>query len=224
MNCDPQRQQDEYFCPACQRRWSTDDEPPADCVMIVGIAGAAGAGKSTLARHLVSEHGFQRVKFAETLKDMFRVVLYDLGLSETQATEAIEGGTKEIAFPQLSGKTPRHAMQTLGTEWGRNQMGENFWVGIAEARINALLRDGVTRIVIDDVRFDNELSLIRSYPNGCVLRVTRGEESMPRKGAQHASEAGIDWNAVGYTKLRNEDTPEALFAKARAALGLPNRV
>jgi hypothetical protein len=222
MNCNPQRQQDEYFCATCQRRWSTDDEPPADCVMIVGIAGAAGAGKSALAKHLMAEHGFHRVKFTETLKDMLRVVLHDLGLSETQATEAIEGNTKEIAFPQLAGKTPRHAMQTLGTEWGRNQMGENFWVGIAEARINALLRDGVTRIVIDDLRFDNEMSLIRSYPGGRVLRITRGEESMPRKGSVHVSETGIDWNVASYTKLRNDHTVEALFTKARAALGLPN--
>lgn len=217
MKCNPQRQQDEYFCDTCHRRWHTDDAAPCNRAMIVGIGGAAGAGKSTLAEYLVREHGFHRVKFADTLKGMLRVVLSDLGFTESEATRAIEGDMKEVTISHLAGKTPRHAMQTLGTEWGRKQMDDDFWVKIAEVRINSLLHDGVTRVVIDDLRFDNEAALIRSYDGGQILRISRrgvGPKLI------HKSEHGIDWSNTAHKVLFNDNTPYALFTRARSILGV----
>ena len=43
-------------------------------------------------------------------------MLYQLGLGEAH----IEGALKEVPCELLGGKTPRYAMQTLGTEWGRD--------------------------------------------------------------------------------------------------------
>jgi hypothetical protein len=48
-------------------------------------------------------------------------------------------------------------MQTLGTEWGRDLIGPDFWVGIWEAKVRQLLRGGVN-VVADDCRFPNELA------------------------------------------------------------------
>ena len=36
---------------------------------IIGIAGLIGSGKDTVANHLINEHNFQRIKFADKLKD-----------------------------------------------------------------------------------------------------------------------------------------------------------
>jgi putative protein kinase ArgK-like GTPase of G3E family len=78
---------------------------------IIGLTGLMGSGKSLAAQEL-ERIGFTRTRFAGSLKDMMRV----LGLTE----EEIEGNLKETACALLGGKTPRYAMQTIGTEWGRS--------------------------------------------------------------------------------------------------------
>jgi hypothetical protein len=78
---------------------------------LIALTGYAGSGKSTLADILACEHGFTVVKFAGPLKAMLRA----LGLDERE----IEGDLKEQPCQLLAGHTPRRAMQTLGTEWGR---------------------------------------------------------------------------------------------------------
>ena len=88
--------------------------------MIIGLTGLAGSGETTVARHLMGMHGFVRHRMAEPLKSMLKA----LGLTEQQ----IDGDLKEVPCELLGGKTPRHAMQTLGTEWGRDLISQNLWV------------------------------------------------------------------------------------------------
>ena len=85
---------------------------------LLGIHGKAGSGKSTAAQVLI-DGGFKRVKFADPLKNMLRAI----GLTD----QHIEGDLKEVPCDMLLGQTPRHAMQTLGTEWGRGCIGGEFW-------------------------------------------------------------------------------------------------
>ena len=37
--------------------------------VIIGIAGLIGSGKDTVANHLIDQHNFKRIKFADKLKD-----------------------------------------------------------------------------------------------------------------------------------------------------------
>jgi hypothetical protein len=130
-------------------------------MQLVALCGAAGAGKTTTAQLLVKHHGFVRMRFADTLKDMLRV----LGLTDAQ----IEGEEKERPCKLLGGLTPRAAMQTLGTEWGRKCIGEDIWC-------NALAQvlDGTShrKIVIDDCRYSNEVAMIHRR-DGVLWRVRR---------------------------------------------------
>lgn len=127
---------------------------------VVALSGVAGSGKSTAAAHLQYQ-GYTLVKFAGPLKDMIRAI----GLSESQ----IEGTDKEKPSPLLLGKTPRYAMQTLGTEWGRNIIGPHFWVGIWESRVLDVLGNG-GRVVVDDCRFANEAKAVRAL-GGIIVRL-----------------------------------------------------
>jgi len=146
---------------------------------IIALSGPAGCGKSTAAIYLVVQHGFVRVKFAAPLKAMIAA----LGFGDAE----IEGGLKERPHPLLAGKTPRHAMQTLGTEWGRNCIGPDFWVGLWERTVCDVLDHG-GRVVVDDCRFDNEAACVRRL-GGRVVRLTGRGGIIP--GA-HASEA-MSW-------------------------------
>ncbi|MFI3902626.1 deoxynucleotide monophosphate kinase [Ochrobactrum sp. S1502_03] len=124
---------------------------------VIAFTGKAGSGKSTAAKYVI-ERGYKLVKFADPLKDMLRAI----GYSQRQ----IEGDLKEV--PDASGQTPRHAMQTLGTEWGRKCMGEDFWINIWRERVT-----GATAVT-DDCRFANEADAVRSVGGIVVMLKGRG--------------------------------------------------
>lgn len=155
--------------------------------MIIALTGLAGSGKSTAAKHLVEKHGFTLVKFAAPLKDMLR----PLGLGDRE----IEGDLKEVPCALLGGRTPRHAMQTLGTEWGRECMDPDLWIRIALKRAAAELDQG-GKVVMDDCRFPNEAEAVLAR-GGSIVRITRDGEHVQitrNSAGDHASEgAELPW-------------------------------
>ena len=140
--------------------------------MIIGFCGKAGAGKSTAAAYLAERHGFVRVRFADPLKDMLRA----LGLNERE----IEGDLKEMPCDLLKGTSPRRAMQTLGTEWGREIIHSDLW-------INAWMRRtaGTAKVIAEDLRFANEAAAI-VLAGGKICRILRPNSE--NIAGDHASE------------------------------------
>lgn len=179
-------------------------------MILVGVTGPAGAGKSAVAKYLQEVQGFRRERFAGPLKDMLRAV----GLSDAQ----VDGDDKETPTPLLCGKTPRWAMQTLGTEWGRRCVHPDLWVALWRRRLRQKCA-GVEhpRIVVDDLRFKNEARAIHEM-GGVVIRVTR-ERAKPFRllsamwarllRKSHVSEAGLPDVYVDRT-IVNDSTLEAL--------------
>jgi hypothetical protein len=128
-------------------------------MQIIGLTGPIGSGKTAAALALCTV-GFTRIRFAQPLKDMLKA----LGLSDVE----LDGSLKEQPCDKLDGRTPRHAMQTLGTEWGRDCMGPGLWVNLWKRK--ALSADAP--IVVDDVRFENEMNIIQRL-GGKVIFVQR---------------------------------------------------
>lgn len=143
---------------------------------IVAFTGLAGAGKSTAAAHLTNHRGFQRVRFAGPLKAMMAA----LGLTQNQ----IEGSEKESPCALLGGKTPRWAMQSLGTEWGRDLIDSDLWIRAWQAAVTAV--PAGAPVVVDDCRFPNEAAAV-SAAGGIIVRVERPGAGTP-SGYQHSSE------------------------------------
>lgn len=163
---------------------------------LIAFTGLAGSGKSTAAKHLVDHHGFTRIRFAGPLKDMMRA----LGLNERE----IERDLKEKPCELLGGKTPRYAMQTVGTEWGRDLIAPDLWIRAFNAAL-AKVPAG-TPVVVDDCRFPNEADAIR-VAGGALVRVER-----PGAGAGaigHSSEAH-QLPTIG-TILNDDGMSELLF-------------
>jgi hypothetical protein len=140
---------------------------------LIAFTGPAGAGKSEAARALLelSREGglWRRVKFADILKAMLRT-LYELnGVDYEDILHRLEGRLKELPDPILLGATPRTAMQTLGSEWGRDLIHPDLWVSTWENRVRSLLRAGFS-VVVDDLRFPNEALAIRGL-GGRIIEV-----------------------------------------------------
>ena len=133
-----------------------------------------------------------------------------MGLSREQ----VDGVLKETPSHLLCGATPRRAMQTLGTEWGRNMIGPDVWVRLTMHRVDELLASGVN-VIIDDVRFDNEAEAIRER-DGQLITLSRGptpatagrlrtlrQRLRARVNGTHASEIGLTVRTV---KVHNDGT------------------
>jgi hypothetical protein len=150
--------------------------------MIVGFTGRKGSGKDAAGAVLAS-HGAKSLKFAQPLKNMLVQLLAYQGLETAIIYEMIEGNLKEKPTRYLGGRSPRYAMQTLGTEWGRMMMAEDLWVN---AFANAA--EGVPVVVCTDVRFPNEVAKIKEL-DGSVYRIDR--PGIDRTD-EHPSEALID--------------------------------
>ncbi len=141
-------------------------------MQVIGIYSPyPGAGKTTLAARLNTRYGYARMKMAGPLKSMLTAYLHSQGLSTKEVERMIEGDLKNEPSVYLGGRTPRHAMQTLGTEWGRDCMSTDFWVDAAAEQIENAIEKGLG-VVVDDIRFPNEMEMIRDF-GGIVVRVRR---------------------------------------------------
>lgn len=126
---------------------------------IVALGGLAGSGKTELSDYMVGSLGYRRVKFADPIKRMLEeLIRYNTG-PEAQIDEYTEGSLKEIPTNYLGGQSARYAMQTLGTEWGRQLIDPDIWVDAAYRQINRLVNSN-SSVVVDDVRFPNELAML----------------------------------------------------------------
>lgn len=128
--------------------------------IVIGIAGYGGAGKSTTSDWFLQNHGFKRVSFA----DPIRAMLMALGVPEATLRDPVK---KLQPCELLLGRTPVYAMETLGTGWGRDKMHPHFWVGQLAAQTRRM-----PFVIVDDVRFQNEVEAIHEM-GGKVWRLTR---------------------------------------------------
>lgn len=161
---------------------------------LIAFTGPATSGKTTAAQHFVTAHGFHRTSFAKPLREM----LMALGLSK----DDLQSG-KETPHPLLGGKTPRWALQSLGTQWGRDLISPDLWVNAARARAKQWLECGYCP-VFDDCRFDNEARMVREL-GGYVVEIVR-----PGLGrGTHESERGVSSELVNLFVL-NDGAPTKL--------------
>jgi hypothetical protein len=171
---------------------------------LIGLAGAARSGKDSAGQALMNL-GWTPRAFA----DKVREALYALNpvLIEPNYAEGVTSlryevdhygweGVKEM-YPEV-----RSYLQRLGTEGGRENLGESVWV-------DGLFRDYETwgPTVITDVRFPNEANAIRKR-GGLVVRIER-PGMKPIREAGHSSEnalAGYLYDDV----ILNDGTVEQL--------------
>lgn len=172
-------------------------------VIVIGICGRAGAGKSTLMKEILEAHPqAQHIYFAKALKAGLEAMGVPLQALYSPAH-------KEVPMEILQGHTGRHLMVTLGTEWGRDMVGPNFWVDLWKKQIPA---EGV--VVCDDVRMPNEIDAIRSFENHVLV----GVERPGVVGSAHRSEH-LNPSWYGIPVIMNDSTPEVLYERFRNVQG-----
>lgn len=115
--------------------------------IVIGIsANCEQSGKTTVATILQHELGQTLLlPLADPLKKMVATLLQIINPSYPT-----DNG--KFFVPELN-CTVRHLWQTIGTEWGRECVGQSIWVNIARAIIQ---REDVVYVILPDYRFPNE--------------------------------------------------------------------
>ena len=166
---------------------------------LIGLAGRARSGKSSIADYLVNDYGFQHLAFADPIRDTIEHV-FD---TPHQYSHIL----KEAGIPP-HGKSYRELAQTLG-DWGRG-LRPDFWVLELERRLELIKRglgDDLC-VVISDVRYINEAFWVRQ--RGQLWHITRPDQD-PSQTRAHSSEAGIV-PLGGEALIQNTGTLEDLLA------------
>lgn len=168
---------------------------------IIAFAGYKGSGKSEATKFLVN-HDFIDIKMAAPVKAMLAELWKYNDVSDEDIDRRLEGDLKELPDDSyLLGKSPRFAMQKLGTEW-RNFFGPDLWVRMWLYKV----AESTTNVVCSDVRFPAEVSALHSL-GGKLIWISRpGTSSDGHDSEQDISKLAdyIIENDNDINKLRSE--------------------
>jgi hypothetical protein len=158
---------------------------------IIGLTGYAQSGKDTFASILVEKYGYSRIAFADKIRDFLYGINPMVGCSPTgylQDLVNLVGWDKAKQEPQV-----RRLLQDLGIS-ARDLISEDIWV---TAALSSVSKD--QRVVITDVRFENEAAMIKSM-GGQLWRVKRSGVGPVN---DHVSESEMDGYKVDQIFVNN---------------------
>jgi hypothetical protein len=130
----------------------------------IGLIGYSQSGKDTIASILVEKYGYTRIAFADKIREF----LYDLNpMVACSPTGYLQDLVNLVGWDDAKQEPQvRKLLQNLGNS-ARKIIDENVWVTLALSNI-----DVNQRVVITDVRFENEAIMIKLL-KGQLWRVKR---------------------------------------------------
>ena len=192
---------------------------------LISVSGYAGSGKTTFARVLRDQYGFEIKSFAATLKDEATAFLdkheveyeprHIYGtmkdkdeILRIRVERSKPWGIEEMwfwAFFQSDNVliTPRQWLQFWGSEFRRTHFGEDYWT---EQLVSQFDLNG--RYVVDDTRFRNEYAKLRRL-GAKMVRIDRWDAP----ASQHPSETDLDSVTDWDTLVWNRGTLEEFLAR-----------
>ncbi len=146
--------------------------------IVVGVTGHKRHGKDTVAKRLVDCWGFEKVAFADALKDACAAAFH------IPRADFDDDSKKERPSDIYPVWTLRRMMQFVGTELFRSEW-PNIWIDtwyrkVADKKL----------VVVTDLRFPNEEIALRQFPYNVLFRVKN--ERLPDPIDPHSSEGFID--------------------------------
>jgi hypothetical protein len=197
--------------------------------MIIGIGGKKFSGKTTLAQTFI-DHGYQKASFATSLKE-YVGELYGWTQEQLNTPEGKESlldypvawdeptcdrlsqiigleilGSNIVFTGKSTFKTRREALEYIGTDVLR-QHDEGFHIKEFKRRFaNGLY-------VCDDLRFPNELEVLKQINGYCVYLI-RPRIQLSSNHASENSLSASDFENV----LMNDGTKEELYKKGERIL------
>lgn len=187
--------------------------------MIIGFGGRIGSGKSELAK-ICQDAGFKKLYFALPLKQLVADLIH-VKLEEINDLKNIEKKysfgkidylflhkktgipfkTIEEEMSKIEFKTVRQLLQFIGTDLIR-KYNTNWHVN----KIKKIIKQGGENInyVIDDIRFKNELCLVKELGGDCWFIIRPKIDNV----SNHISETSLTWRDFGNKIIINDSSLE----------------
>jgi len=183
--------------------------------MIIAFGGRIGSGKSELAK-ICQDAGFKKLYFALPLKQLVADLIH-VKLEEINDLKNVEKDYKfntmdyiflsketgihaNIVSDEMSKvefKTVRQLLQFIGTDLIR-KYNTNWHVN----KIREMIENGENDVdyVIDDIRFPNELNLVRELGGDCWFIIRPKIDNV----SNHESETSLTWRDFGNRIIIND--------------------
>jgi hypothetical protein len=183
---------------------------------LIGLGGKLRAGKDEVAKYLAEQHDYITMGMSDALNEAL-LALNPIILVHTPIEPHWNAGEyaryrdlhDAVGYVEAK-RNPevRRLLQALGTEVGRNMIGQDVWVDIAERRIRAEL-DAGHNVVITAVRFPNELEMLERL-GGMSVWIERADEAREadESVSSHASETSVSAELFDCTIFNNRGIPE----------------
>lgn len=160
---------------------------------VVLISGKQGSGKSSLADNLRTAIYQRKIKGLFPHRLNFADVIYEMH-------DSILGLMKFHGVKLPHEEKDGDLLQLLGTDWGRNKIGPDVWVQVAQSKVKKIIEmrnyESAKHVFIfGDCRFENE---VKSFQNAltvrlaCPVKERKARVSMWRENQMHASEISLD--------------------------------
>ena len=191
--------------------------------MIIGLNGKAGSGKDAFAGFL-GEVGFTRYAFADAVREAALTINpilstnwraspeHDPKLEELRLADVVESYGWDRAKREIA--EVRRLLQVIGTEMGRNILGENCWVDIVAKQI----AQGDGKAVIADLRFPNEAEYVKEN-DGLIVNIIRDRNPHAINTAHPSEQYKPDADIVIYNDGSLEDLRDQALTIAYMASG-----
>lgn len=181
---------------------------------VIGFCGAAGAGKDT-ASFILGLLGYQKLAFADALKiEVYDSIMnptkeyrdrvvneLDIVLNHFPSLDVANSDFEKIEIINRRKVVLRRLLQWHGTEYRRKQ-DDQYWINKVKEKISS------GRWVISDVRFQNEIQMIRSEHGQVWLIDGRDDGYTP----SHASET--DWKNTTFDQVFNNNGDLSILQNA----------
>jgi hypothetical protein len=172
---------------------------------LVGLCGRSGAGKDTLADWVLAKHGF----FKTPLAAAFKVAAV---------------GEGRFTFDEVFRTKPEHVrtyLQYVGRE-GRAK-DPDIWMRTLEAWLAFWANEwGLTRFVVTDVRFPNEVAWVKAHGGRCIAvhsdrgnTLTEAQKNDPTEAAVARAMSMCDGHVWNDTEMPWERVEAQLLERLR---------
>lgn len=166
----------------------------------IGLCGYMRSGKDTIADYLIQQHGYMRFGFAQALKE--------------EVARGVGCTPKELNEEPLRSQV-RPVLQIWGTEFRRGQ-DPDYWIRQADQKISRHRSRVGMPIVFNDVRFLNEIQLLRER-GFIIIKVDMAVEDVLEYQEAHGEERAVTLARLEHASEREWQTavPDVVIASVR---------